>query len=172
MIWFDFPFVLNLVIILFKSIFFFFLIPFFCWIYFFNFILNYFGWVRIWYKYFFGFAFYVVIQPHDPCYKFWRLNWVGFSFFLIFYLFHPSSSGSLKIGTRYFSNFSLHRVITISCSRSLIQHVNSVWLESFFSLLFIFFQLRSSILGWFDSWVSWFHSVCFSWGYLDLKTRL
>jgi len=50
-----------------SILFFFLLYPFFCWIFFFNFIHNYFGWLGIWHCCFFRFAFYDIIQLHDPC---------------------------------------------------------------------------------------------------------
>jgi hypothetical protein len=56
--------------------FFFFLVYFF--LFFFKFISNYFGWLRILHCCFFGFAFYAMIQPHDLCHKFWKLNRVDF----------------------------------------------------------------------------------------------
>jgi hypothetical protein len=48
--------------------------------FFFNFILSYFGWLRIWH-YFFLFTFYVVIRPYDTCHKFWKLDRVGLNHF-------------------------------------------------------------------------------------------
>jgi len=68
----------NLIIFLFKSIFF---KPLLFKKFSFKFIPNYFGWLGILHCYFFRFAFYVVIQPHDPCHRFLRLYWVGFGHF-------------------------------------------------------------------------------------------
>jgi hypothetical protein len=64
MIWFCFIFVSDLVIFLFKSIFFnhFFFFFFKC-------IPNHFGWLGILYCYFFRFYFHVVLQPHDLYHK-------------------------------------------------------------------------------------------------------
>jgi len=105
MIWFYFIFVSNLVLFLFKSIFFKSL-PFL--IYFFKFLPNYFSWLWILLCYFFRLDFYVVIQSHDTRYKILK---VGFNHFSFFFKFHPPPSSSLEIGILCFFWFWIHLLI-------------------------------------------------------------
>jgi hypothetical protein len=49
----------------------------------FKFISNFFSWLGILHCCFFMFVFYVVIRLHDICHRFWKLNRVGFNYFLL-----------------------------------------------------------------------------------------
>jgi hypothetical protein len=58
--------------------------------FFFMFIPNYFYWLRILRCYYFRFAIYTMIQPHESCHKFWRFDWVDFGlFYFILFCFIP-----------------------------------------------------------------------------------
>jgi len=90
---------------------FFILFKYFFLIFFLYSIPNYFGWLRIWHCYLFKFAFYGV-TPHNLYHEFWRIDRVDFdllmSFFkIIFFEFHPSIFGLLKIGIFFLTFVSL-----------------------------------------------------------------
>jgi hypothetical protein len=124
------------------------------------------GW-EFYFFIFFEFAFYVMIRPHDLCYKFWRLDYIVFGhFFLI-------SSIITEFVENWYSLFFFLHFLSVELFRyHVLGHGCNRFTRFDLDIYFILLKFFPSILGWFKNWVLWFYSIYFLYSYLGPVTRL